>query len=272
MLGRILVALLLIPVVFFIVYVGYIPFLVFICLICLLGAYEFWELVSGMGFVPRKTAGSIFVFLVIISIFFNNMGIASVLSNETTGMLMSLAFIFILSYEVIKQDLSVALPSLSVTAFGIIYTGFLPGHFLLLRDLKPGGFAYTILMLAVVWAADSAAYFIGTAYGKHRLSKISPKKSVEGSIASVIASVLVILAAKKFFIKEFTYNDVFILGILSSIFAQFGDLAESLIKRSAGVKDSSALLGNHGGILDKLDSFIFAVPLFYYYIKFGVIK
>jgi len=272
MLNRVIIALILIPLVFFVVYLGCMPFLVLILGICIMSALEFWDMVSKMGFAPRRMLGNIFIFLVLLSVFFNNSKIASYLSNDITGLLMVLAVLFIFIYEVIKYDVPTALPSLSITYLGIIYLGWLPGHLLLLRDIRPDGFKFTILLMVMVWVMDSAAYFFGTAYGSHKLTPVSPKKSVEGAAASIVASVVVLFIAKKLFIIYLKPNDVFLLGVLTSVFAQFGDLAESLIKRSAGVKDSSTLLKNHGGILDKLDSFIFAAPIFYYYIQFFILR
>jgi len=271
MFNRIFIALILIPVVSIAVYLGYIPFLIFICGICFLAAFEFWLLVLKMGFVPRKTFGNISILLILISIFFNGSKIASVVSNEATALVFTVVILLLFVYEIIRYDIRTAIPSLAITFLGIIYLGWLPGHFLLLRDFRPDGFKFTALLLVTVWIADSAAYFFGSAYGRRRLSAISPKKSVEGAIASVFASVITVFFAKLFFVNFLSPADVFALGVLISISAQFGDLAESLIKRSAGVKDSSNLLKDHGGILDKLDSFIFAAPVFYYYIKFFVI-
>lgn len=271
MFNRILIAFILIPVVFAAVYLGYIPFLIFICGICFLSAYEFWMLAAKMGFVPRKMFGNISILLIILSIFFNNLKVASIVSNEATALVFTLSVLLLFIYEIIKYDIRTAVPSLAVTFLGIIYLGWLPGHFLLLRDLRPEGFRFTLLLMVTVWIADSAAYFFGTAYGSHRLSAVSPKKSVEGSVASIFASVAAVFTAKLFFMNFLRPADVFALGVLTSVSAQFGDLAESLIKRSAGVKDSSNLLKEHGGVLDKLDSFIFAAPVFYYYVKFFIL-
>lgn len=268
MFNRVFIALILIPVVFIAVYLGYIPFLVFICGICFLAAFEFWLLVAKMGFVPRKMFGNISILLILISIFFNGSKIASVVSNEATALIFTLVILLLFVYEIIKYDIRAAVPSMAITFLGIIYLGWLPGHFLLIRDLRPEGFKFTLLLLITIWVADSTAYFFGRTYGSRRLSAISPKKSVEGAIASIFASVITIFIAKLFFMNFLRPVDVLSLGILLSVSAQFGDLAESLIKRSAGVKNSSTILKDHGGILDKLDSFIFATPMFYYYIKF----
>ncbi|MDD5686818.1 MAG: phosphatidate cytidylyltransferase [Elusimicrobia bacterium] len=271
MFNRIFISIILIPVVVLAVYLGNIPFLIFICGVCFLAAYEFWVLVSKMGFVPRKVFGNLFIVLLIVSIFFNGSKIASFVSNETTSLIFTIAILLLFVYEILKYDIRTAIPSLSVTFLGIIYTGWLPGHFLLLRDLRPDGFKYTVLLLVTVWVADSAAYFYGSLYGSHALTPISPKKTVEGAIASVLSSIFVVFLAKIFWLNMLKPSDVFFLGVLTSISAQFGDLAESLLKRSAGVKDSSTLLKDHGGVLDKLDSFIFASPIFYYYVKFFIL-
>ncbi|MBN1383555.1 MAG: CDP-archaeol synthase [Elusimicrobia bacterium] len=282
MLYRILIALGLIPVVLVAIYIGYIPFFVLICGSCLFAAYEYWILVSKMGFVPRKIFGNIIIFLVITSIFFSGQKFASFDSSETTTLIFTMSVPLLFIFEIIRYDIRTAIPALAITFLGIIYLGWLPGHFLLLRDLRPDGFKYTLLLFITVWSADSAAYFFGSAYGTHRLSRISPKKSIEGMVASIAGAIFVIFAWKFltsiqplnksiFYISSLKYSDVFFLGILISVSSQFGDLAESLIKRSAGVKDSSTLLKEHGGVLDKLDSFIFSAPVFYYYIKFFVL-
>ncbi|MEW6557037.1 MAG: phosphatidate cytidylyltransferase [Elusimicrobiota bacterium] len=271
MFNRIIIAVCLIPIVVFITYLGYIPFLVLVCGVSFLAACEFWELVSKMEFYPRKIFGSIFIILILLSVFFSGSKLGAFVSNETTTLIFTFGVLLLFVYEIIKHHIQTALPSLAITFLGIIYLGWLPAHLLLLRDFRPDGFRFTILLFITVWISDSAAYFFGSVYGSYRLSVISPKKSVEGAIASVIASICVIMIAKIFFVNFLKPVDVFLLGFLTSASGQFGDLAESLIKRSAGVKDSSTLLGNHGGILDKLDSFIFAAPVFYYYLKFFVV-
>lgn len=270
--NRLLIAILLIPAILGIVYLGYIPFLVFISMFVLLSAMEFWELVEKMGFAPRRIPGYIFITLILLAVYFQNCRFAAAYADELLGILFAVAIVVVFIYEILRNDISTALPSVAITILGIIYIGWLPSHFLLLRNVRPDGLIYVLMLLAMVWLGDSAAYFIGTAYGRHRLSGLSPKKTVEGSAASILVSILTVLLAKRFFIKEFTNADVIIFGVLISLSAQMGDLAESLIKRSAGEKDSSSILKEHGGILDKMDAFIFAAPMFYYYIKFVVLQ
>ena len=124
------------------------------------------------------------------------------------------------------------------------------------------------LLFAVTWFYDSFAYFIGSAFGKHKLfPNISPKKSLEGLIGGILFTIFIILGIKSFTsVIEFSYFHCIIISILLSVTGQIGDLFESIIKRYAGVKDSSNLIPGHGGILDKLDSLLFNAPILYYYL------
>jgi phosphatidate cytidylyltransferase len=120
-----------------------------------------------------------------------------------------------------------------------------------------------LLLLAIIWIGDTAAYYCGRAFGRHMLApKVSPKKTVEGAVAGFMGSVLAGTLGGVW-LGEAWLNLVVISGV-TAIAGQFGDLAESALKRSAGVKDSSSILPGHGGILDRLDSLFFAAPVFYW--------
>jgi phosphatidate cytidylyltransferase len=121
-----------------------------------------------------------------------------------------------------------------------------------------------LLLVAIIAAGDSAAYYGGRAFGRHALApKISPKKTIEGAIAGLIGSMLVGGIAGVFFLDE-PWLSVTLISALTAMIGQIGDLAESAMKRSAGVKDSSSILPGHGGILDRVDSVLFAAPIFYW--------
>lgn len=128
-------------------------------------------------------------------------------------------------------------------------------------------FRMSLLMIALIWVCDSAAYYSGRAFGKTKLApEISPNKTVEGAIGGVTGAILVAGLAKILFLPSLTWMDVFAFGLIAGVVGQLGDLVESAIKREAGVKDSGSLLPGHGGFLDRFDSLSLAVPAYYLYL------
>lgn len=168
--------------------------------------------------------------------------------------------------------------NVATTLLGFVYCGWFPLHLLFLRNLGcdmncpnsfPVGAGYTILLFFAVLVTDTFCYFAGSKFGKHKLAAvISPNKTVEGSIGGTIMC-LIFSVAIGTAIGLAWYHSV-ILGLLIAAFAQIGDLCESLIKRDAGVKDSSNVLPGHGGFLDRTDSYILTIPVVYYYLHFFV--
>jgi phosphatidate cytidylyltransferase len=121
-----------------------------------------------------------------------------------------------------------------------------------------------------VWILDTAAYAVGSQIGKHKIAKnVSPKKSVEGAIAGIIFGVLSSVLCRYSFMQDIlTVSQAITIGLLIAVISQFSDLAESLIKRDSGVKDSGVIIPGHGGFLDRFDSYIFAAPALYYLLLF----
>jgi phosphatidate cytidylyltransferase len=149
------------------------------------------------------------------------------------------------------------LDRIAVGAAGLVYVAMPLG--LLLALSRPGE---VMLLVGMVWAGDTAAYYVGRGLGRHRLAPaLSPKKTVEGSAGGLAASLLIAVTLGGYFAGLGPGFRV-ILGLVTGLAAQMGDLAESGLKRSAGVKDSSSLLPGHGGVLDRIDAFLLATPVY----------
>lgn len=156
----------------------------------------------------------------------------------------------------------------ALTLLGVCYCAWLLGHAIWLRGL-PHGAALMLALLAITWVGEVAAYFVGGRWGRHRLApRVSPAKTIEGAVAQLAASVATALIAA--WATVLTPAHALGVGLLLGVVGQFGDLAESFLKRSTATKDASALLPGHGGLLDRLDSLLFNVPALYYYVELFV--
>jgi phosphatidate cytidylyltransferase len=154
------------------------------------------------------------------------------------------------------------------TLLALVYVGWLLGYAILLHRTV-GGSALVLFVIGLTWCGEAAAYFVGSAIGRHPLAPVlSPRKTVEGGVAQLAVSMLAALPLAAWLLPECSALRVVGAGAVVGVLGQFGDLAESALKRSAGVKDASALLPGHGGVLDRLDSLLFNVPAFYYYWTF----
>ncbi|MFQ6019208.1 MAG: phosphatidate cytidylyltransferase [Dehalococcoidia bacterium] len=154
---------------------------------------------------------------------------------------------------------------------GIVYIGFLGSHLVFLRALE-GGRDWTLIAVFATFAADSAAYFVGHAFGRTKLApRISPGKTVEGSIGGLLSGALAVLLLNWALDAGMDMGEAVPLALLLPIAATVGDLGESLMKRGAGVKDASAIVPGHGGFLDRLDSLLLSTVLVYYYLIWVVL-
>lgn len=177
------------------------------------------------------------------------------------------------------RDLGRYFESLAVALLSCTYIGLLVGFQVALR-LSDGAVSdgairgdYLIYYLyIIIWIGDAGALYTGRSLGRHKLApRISPNKTIEGAVGSLLASVLGSLGLRLWFIPELGLFDAVALGILLNILGQLGDLVESGIKRSAGVKDSATFIPGHGGVLDRGDSLFFAGPALYYYYIFLIV-
>lgn len=150
---------------------------------------------------------------------------------------------------------------------GLAYLGVLPSFLVKLRSLERG-WNWCVLLFFIVIASDTAAFFVGRRFGKHKLYPlVSPKKSVEGFIGGVLGSLLVTFIYSRFALQQYPLVQLLALGLVIGLIAPVGDLVESLLKRGFDVKDSGGLLPGHGGLLDRADSVVFSVPVMYAGVK-----
>jgi phosphatidate cytidylyltransferase len=185
-----------------------------------------------------------------------------------TSLVLTLAYLFSC------REQASYLESLAAALLSCSYLGLLIGHQLALRMSGGpirGDFLIYYLFL-VIWIGDAGALYTGRSLGRHKLApRISPNKTVEGAVGSLLASVLASLGIRAWFIPQLGFFDAVALGILLNVLGQFGDLAESGLKRCAGVKDSASFIPGHGGVLDRGDSLLFAGPMLYYYYIFLIV-
>jgi phosphatidate cytidylyltransferase len=165
-----------------------------------------------------------------------------------------------------ERDFAGALCWAGERFLGIVYIAVPLAHIILLRETELGRW-WTLFVLAVIWTNDTFACYVGGIAGRHKLCPaISPNKTVEGSIGGVLGGVLGALLFNRYFFLGAGLPEVLFLSLVIVALAILGDLVESLIKRGAGVKDTGKIIPGHGGMLDRIDSTLFAMPATYYYL------
>jgi phosphatidate cytidylyltransferase len=282
---RVLTAVVLIPVVLLLLFKAPWPiFVLAIAAVILLTMHEYLNVVEAYGIKPFRWLTytvSIFVILAFTACNFSWLFpwfLKGLFSLGAIGYL--LAVIFGVPV-VFRKEMKMGVPAAAMSAFGVAYIAVSLGLLVRLRHLTPNEYLIVFTLLSV-WGGDIAAYYVGKNFGRHKLAPVvSPNKSWEGAIASALASVGIAVLVFHFhetingwFTRE---SDVYLapdhlllaqviaLGLVTNVAAQLGDLFESALKRGAGVKDSGTLLPGHGGILDRIDALLFAVPVVWYY-------
>lgn len=171
------------------------------------------------------------------------------------------------SYVFSREEIDDALPSSGIAVLATLYVGMLGGSLIRLRsDFPHIGPKLVFFLLLVVWLGDAGAYYVGKQFGRRKLSpRISPKKTIEGAVGGLLTSVITAIVIHFTFFREFPLLHAAIAGLLLSAAGIIGDLAESMWKRSADVKDSGTLIPGHGGFLDRFDSIFYTTPILYTY-------
>jgi phosphatidate cytidylyltransferase len=160
------------------------------------------------------------------------------------------------------------------TLLAVLYVGWLLGYGILLHQASPRGDALVLFVVGVTWVGETMAYMVGSTLGRHKLAPvISPRKTIEGAVAQVAAAVLTAVALGAWLLPECGLGVAVAGGALLGVVGQVGDLAESVIKRSVGAKDTGGIIPGHGGVLDRIDSLLFNLPAaFYFFSLFAVCR
>jgi phosphatidate cytidylyltransferase len=251
---------------------GGLAFVGFVGLQVTLGLLEFYRMMRGKALAPYTPLG--------IASGLGVLWVAYRPHGSEGDLLATAAVLLVLALGLRRADLPRRVEGMAVTMFGVLYVGWLSAHLVLLRELpwRAGtpyaeGASYVLLAFFITWSCDTGAYAVGRMLGRNRpWTRISPRKSVEGAIGGLAAAVVAPLIARVWFAPYLGLLDAAILGALVGVFAQVGDLVESLLKRDARHGDSSDLIPGHGGILDRFDSLYFAAPLVFYYLKLVVFR
>lgn len=264
---RVLIGLIAAPLIAAIVYFDGLAFLCLVLVLALFSINEFYNLMQKKDFHPAYWVGNFFTVFFIIFAYYGlkrnwEPGHSTILTGAAIAAMIATLFL--------KERPKEAIVDMAVTLLGMIYIGWFFSYFIFIRALSDKG-GYLLFLLVTVWALDTIAYFVGKVFGKHKLwPSVSPQKSIEGAIAGFI---FCLIAAAIFgYFAGFETIHSLILGAIIGVAAQLSDLVESLIKRDAGVKDASQLIPGHGGVLDRMDSFILTAPIVYYYLAWVVLK
>jgi len=255
-----------------VLYWGGLPFFLVFLGISLIGLREFYTLAEQSGYPTLRFFGIVGGGLLMLSVFVNGNSFGSLTDNQATPALVAVLLVAMVVWSVLRGQRDTILSEWGVTFLGVVLIAGAMAHLVLLRDLKPYGYIATLLLFLIIWASDTAAYFAGRRWGKRLLAeKISPKKTWEGLLGGVVGASLIAVLFQLFFPRAkyfLTPLEAVILASLTAVLGTVSDLAESLIKRGAGAKDSSQLLPGHGGVLDRFDAFLLTTPIYYYYWAF----
>ena len=297
LLKRVLTAVVLIPIVLVLVLRAPIPMVALVAaLVALLAVEELLKLAEAYNIRPFRWPTYLFVgmlFLLLALEPAHQPLLATAIFLYTVGFASALAPFVFLTVGTRRTDLRTGFPAAAVSVFAFGYIALPLGFLVQIREQWAGAVLLLYLLL-LVWVGDISAYFVGRFLGRHRMSpRISPNKTWEGALASLIASLVVgILLANHalpissallnahllerrdgyFALEKPPLGPTLLLSAAINVAAQLGDLVESLIKRGAGVKDSGAILPGHGGMLDRIDALLFAAPVVWYYAAWRVMQ
>jgi phosphatidate cytidylyltransferase len=261
---RLLTAFSLIPAVLLLIWLPQlrVPFHVSVAALALAGLYEY----LGMTAELRLATGRAGAYLLCAAL----VAAAALAGPATMAFVLSIGLPALAALHILRGRQNLA--GLAAAVFGVLYTGWLAAHFVLLHRIPETGPALVTLLLAAVACSDTGAYFTGRAIGRHKMTpRLSPNKTWEGAAGGLILAALSMLVV--FFLRSgfgwsafpaWRLPQYLAIGVLLSVTGQMGDLAESMMKRDAGVKDAGSIFPGHGGVLDRCDGYLFSGPVLYY--------
>ncbi|HRY28687.1 MAG TPA: phosphatidate cytidylyltransferase [Elusimicrobiota bacterium] len=272
-LPRLVTSLVAAPLFLWALYLGSLPFVVFVSVLVLLALWEFHRMAEIGGYATQSWWGIAGGMMLLLALCFPGLRADLPFQNQAPALTLMVVVAAYTLRELARRDKSLSMLRLSMSLLGTFFVVWPLAHLVLLRELRHEPL-YTVgrdaafYLVFLIWVQDITAWAVGLSVGKRRLAvQISPKKSWEGAAAGLAAAVLLSLFLREVWLKTiFSRTEIVALSAALGILAQVSDLAESLMKRCFGVKDSSDLLPGHGGILDRFDSFLLAAPFLYYYL------
>lgn len=267
---RIIIAIIGIPLIFFVVLSNGIYFFLFIIIISSIALYEFYNIAKNKQQKPSAVIGIVFN-LILLFLFYDSLEL-KLFDNLTQNIaaLLIISIVLTLLQQLFSKQTNIY-ENFGTTFGGILYIT-IPMYILLFfkygLNISYINNSYFILcILCTIWVCDISAFFIGKKIGKRKLlERVSPKKTIAGAVSGFIASVIFFLIAVRCVIPELSFLHSLFLGIIIGTVGQLGDLIESKFKRDAKVKDSSNIIPGHGGILDRFDSLIYTIPIVFIYL------
>lgn len=262
-----------VPLLFFLMYMGGVPFLLLIMLIMLVATVELGRVMEAKGMAYSKPIAAVFSLALSVGAYFGyaRLGFAMTL-------VLTLAFVM----EVVRGSVRDVVLRLSSLVFSVVYVGWMLSHFLLLRNpasspyvgalahslpLGDPGLFFVAFVVAVTFLGDTFAYFVGRRFGRRSLiPTVSPGKTIEGTLGGLGGALVGGISLWAVFGFPMPLYSILVWSVVIAAVGVFGDLAESLLKRDAQIKDSGVVIPGHGGVLDRFDSLIFSVPASYYFL------
>lgn len=272
---RVLTSLVAVPLVVAAIWFGTLPFFLLVLGVSTLCLWEYSLMATEGGYPNRLGIMMVGGIALLLAMYLDGMTLHGSLYRAPSPYFILLLWLFVLFMrEVLARDKTYAMLRIMTTVLGVLLGTFCLGHLLLLRDLKivegEGmaviGREIVLFLFIVVWTVDTGAWFGGRLIGRHPLApRVSPAKTWEGALVGTVLACFMGWFLKEVFLPRALGSvEAVVYAFTIALTAQISDLTESLMKRSFGVKDASALLPGHGGFLDRFDSFIFSAPFFYY--------